>query len=217
MSDTVKFVKFNTLSLRKTFDTETGEYALFSWGIRAGYPRIIVYTSNMPWDKRDASKKFDYNTMITAPFDHITLGIMLDKLRKIIRGDKDSKESVDCYNAKFENGVKTNQVVVQARFTIGKDKDGVIYLAATTDGKRKVKFELAPSDTWFKFYDKNNDQVTDKGILSMLYADSYLNKLTKLMDAEMVKDFTQINNIEPKTKQTVSNTVKTTGDLDLGI
>ena len=182
--DKVKIVKFLQLNLYKNYNDEDDNYGLLSWSIRAGYPRITVFTKN---NKVKSDAPFDYNTMIVAPFDYLTLNMLFETIESVLKGDKDKSESVFCYNTKFINGNRTNEIVLQATVKVGKDKEGVMYMAVLEEGKKKVKFEILPTKKWHKF------SVEDRSILSIRYTKAYLKVLKKLMDDEMKVDMMTVN------------------------
>jgi hypothetical protein len=203
----VKWVRLNPLSLRKEYEDNEGnkDHGMLSWGIRAGYPRINVYTSNA---KKADDAKFDFNTFITAPFDYVTFGILLQRLNEVIESKTQVNYDIDCFNIKFEKGVKTNDIYLQAKVHVGRDEEGVVYIAAVEEGKRKLKFYLLPSDKFFKFYDKDRNVIEDKHTLSSLYAKSYVKLLTRIMEKESYKDMVKENMAQSPQKTTLKQQYK---------
>ncbi len=218
----VKFIKLAPLSLRKDYDDNAGEkdYGTLSWGIRAGYPRIMVYTSN--GKKKAPDAKFDYNSFITAPFDYVTFGILMERFDKVISNPTEVNYTIDCFNNTFENGVRTDNLYLQAKVHIGRDKEGVIYIAAIEENKRKLKFYFMPSDKYFIIYDKDSNIVTDKSVLSSLYARSYYDLLKLVMGKEAYTDIVKQNPVvtavkvaEPiATNTTTANNIDFTSSID---
>jgi len=166
----VVMVKFAPLTIRK--DYGDGDYGILNYAIRNGYPRITVFTSN-----KNKEEAFDYNTMINATFSLTQFLMFVDEIRDIVEANKDTSASVDCFNAKFVNGVKTNDVELQATAIVGKDKDGIIYLAVTSEGKRKVRFDLLPTE-WNK-YSKNKEELS-KEELSKRFTKAYIRAIDLL-------------------------------------
>jgi hypothetical protein len=211
----VKFIKLTPLSLRKDYkdNNDKDDYGLLAWSIRAGYPRINVYTSN---SNKQPNAKFNYDTFITAPFDYVTFGILMDRIEKVIASKDEIKYTIDCNNIKFENGVKTNTIYLQAKVHVGRDKEGVIFIAAIEEGKRKLKFYLMPSDKWFVFYDDLNNIITDKRILSTLYAKSYLDLLKSIMSKEAYTDMVKQNTPVPvaTARQTTPPSTSNASNID---
>lgn len=204
MKNKVKLVKFAILTLRKNYEDESNDYGLLQWSIRNGYPRISIFTTS----KKSDHTGFDYGTLITAPFDYITLGVLFDKFKEIIDSPVDTKYVINCYNAEFKNGEKTGKDILQSRVVIGKDKSGIIYISVVEEEKKKIKFDLLPSDRWFKFFDNTGAEITDKAELSKVYAKSYLRTLIKLMESELLKDSTNEVSLETKAKPMYVNAPK---------
>ena len=166
----VVMVKFAPLTLRK--DYGDGDYGILNYATRNGYPRITVFTTN-----KNKEEVFDYNTMINATFNLTQFLMFVDEIRDIVEADKDTSASVDCFNAKYVNGVKTNDVELQATAIVGKDKDGIIYLAVTHEGKRKIKFELLPTE-WNKY--SRNKEALSKEELSKRFTKAYIRAIDLL-------------------------------------
>lgn len=183
----VKLVKFPTLTLRKEIEGEGA--ASLTWAIRAGYPRITVYTSGTI---KNPDGTTDYTKIITAPFDYLNANILLTMLEDLVNTKEPTKKSVDCFNAKYEDNVKTNEVIVQAKVTIGKDDNGVNYIAVTEEGKRKIKFELLPSSKWFKYYLPNGAELTDPRLSSYYFTKAYVQLVKHFVLAEVTTEATPV-------------------------
>jgi len=198
MSNSVQIVKFAPLTLYK--NTEDDTYATLNWSMRMGYPRITVYTNN----KKGVKSDLDYNTIITAPFDSVTVGVVVDYLKEIAESTEPSRQVVDCFNVKYVNGEKTDEIVLQASVIVGKDAEGVNYISAIAEGKKKVKFEIMPNSKWFKFRDKNGDEITDKKIISNRYTKAYANLLGTLISKNTVVTSTAVTTKTTKATSTDS-------------
>ena len=213
-------VRFSKLTISKNIELEDGkkDSASLTWSTRNGYPRITVYTSNN--QARDADGKFNFNYIVTAPFDYITLQIFLTRFQEVIDSETEIHYKINCYNVKFDKGVKTNDIYLQATVIVGKDKEGVIYIAAVEEGKRTVKFEILPNDRFFKFYDKDNNEIAYKKILSNLYANAYVKVLNKLLlDVAREDIVSQVDYTRPVTqvKQENQTAKEETGNKDIHI
>ena len=193
MEDKVKYVRFSLLNLRKPYE-DRDDYALLTWGIRKGFPRITVWTNN----KRPEGVKVDMATVITAPFDYVSFTMFRHYFKNIINNVEPEvkKYTIECFNVKFVDNKKTDEIYIQARVTVGRDKNNVIYLAVVSEGKPKIKFDLLPNPTWFKFYAGEKNLLEDKGRLSTEYALAYLEVMDKLYANTMVEEMTDISMLD---------------------
>lgn len=179
MARDVKFIQFAALNIQKDImDEDKKDKAQLQWSSRMGYPRITVFTTDK---MQDDNGKFDYSKMVKAPFDFVTLDIFMQRFKTVLETKEEVKFVIDCFNNKFVNNERTNELELVAKVTVGRDSDGVVYLAVTEDNKKKIKFELMPSK-YFKIYDKDNDPITDKRILSNLYARAYYKRLDFILN-----------------------------------
>lgn len=202
-----KTIKFTPLNLKKEYDVnEKRDTAVLSWGIRNGYPRITVNLSGV------RTETPDYSKLITAPFDYLSYGMWLGVMQQVIDSPTAVVRKVECLNVKWSNGVKTDEIYVQATVNFGKDDKGIFFIAVVEDKKIKVKFELLPAATWHRFYDEQGNLIEDKGVLSLLYAKTYLSTLSKLMDSELEKDGKYILEKTTGTNLVRPSNVTTTGD-----
>lgn len=195
----VSRIKFAKLALTKSFEIEDKkDNASLTWSTRNGFPRITVFTS----DKAFVDNKMDFNYVITAPFGYVELEILLDRLCSIINHDGKISYRIDCYNTKFVNNNRTDETYLQASVIVGKDDQGVIYIAVKQDSKRSIKFDLLPNPKWFKFYDHNNEEITDKKVLSKLYATGYCKILNRLFNISSGQELVStISTDNPKSKK----------------
>ena len=178
--DTVKLVRLSHLTLRKPVDNDE---ASLTWAVRMGFPRITVYTSSKITGE---DGKVDYGKVITAPFDYVNFKLFIDYLKELVDGESDNKYILECFNVKFVNNVRTDDVRIQARVTIGKDKNGILYIAAVEDDKVKIRFDFLPNNKWYKYYDKDGKEIKDNAKLSKLYTKNYI----CLLETAIMKEFT---------------------------
>ena len=204
----IKMVNFSSLNLNK--DLGDGKYAQFTVSVRGGFPRLVAFTDK---SKVRDDKKFDYNTMIIAPFDYTSFFTFLNTADEIIMGEKGVNKQIACYNTKFEDGQRTNDVVLQATVEIGQDPDGIIYLGVLAEGKKKVKFEISPKDSgkWHKYY-VNGELVTDRGVNSRIFAKAYFAQLRRLVEHTLVADTIKSKSIERKVSTLADTSTKETID-----
>lgn len=206
-----KTIKFTPLNLKKEYDVnEKKDTAVLSWGIRNGYPRISVNLSGI------RTETVDYSKLITAPFDYIAFGRFLQIMKDVIAGPNGVTRKVECLNVKWNNGVKTDEIYVQATANFGKDANGVFFLAVIEDKKIKVKFDLLPAATWHRFYDDKGNLIEDKGILSLSFTEAYVSALEKLMDSELMHDgkyklekISGVNSVRPSNTTSTGDSVAT--------
>ena len=210
--DKVKMVSLSSLNINVDFGSGDGKYAQLTWGIRNGYPRLTVFTDS----GGDKNVKFDYDSMITAPFDYISMGVMVDQFVLLIDAPNGTKSQIGCYNPKFVDGQKTNEIALQATVEIGKDAAGVMYIAVLATGKKRVKFDIKPKDNskWHKFY-KGDDLITDPGELSKIYARSYIEQARRLLTHHMILDTSKetVKEQKPYTDAPANNVGGSDSDL----
>jgi hypothetical protein len=174
----VKLVKFAALTLR---GKERG--VGLQWSIRKGYPRITVYTGKYLKD----DKTIDYDKIIIAPFDYTTMLMFLENFKSIIyHKDANVSSSIKCFNTKFVDNKRTDDVILQATATVGK-LNGIIYLSVTADGKPVHKFELVPEGKWHKYFN-GEEELVDKVMLSKQYAKAYYELLKTILLQEFFLD-----------------------------
>lgn len=177
MEEKVKIIRYASLNL-KTKTDDNQDSATLTWSTRGIYPRITVYTS----DKNSfVNNKPNYDFIITAPFDVVTMQMFVNQLKKVCKDSNDTRYTIDCINTKIVNGVRTNEKYIQAKIYIGKDSDGVVYIAAIEDNKKKVKFPLLPNIDFFTFYDKDGSIIKDKEKLSLFYTEAYIKSIETLL------------------------------------
>lgn len=197
--DQVKIVPFVPLALYA--DGEGDEYASMTVSIRMGYPRLTVYTDN----NRKTKIPFSHDHLIIAPMDGIVVNMFIDMLSKIIKSDKEQKSAIKCFNVKYVDNKKTDEVILQATIIMGRDKDGVVYLGAVAEGKKKVKFKLLPRSKWHKFVNEQGEEVTDKRTLSTMFAMAYANRFKVLMDKYLADEINVKYTDRATTNHTISN------------
>ena len=175
--------------------------------MRGSYPRITVYTSNNNSFKED--RTLDYNFVIIAPFDIVTLMYFLQTMDFVANSATPTEYSFECLNTKVENGVRTNELIVQAVVTIGKGSDGIVYLTAIEEGKRKIRFNLLPNSQWFKYRDQDGNLIKDKAFLSKIYTLSYAETIRRLIIPKCEEYVTEVMVNKPNiVKETKNETRK---------
>jgi len=198
-----KEVRVPFAALKLKADYGDGDGATLNWSVRNGYPRITIFTDN-----KNNEGSFNYDKMITAPLDYMAIMSYIDMFQEVIDGPNDNKKEIDCYNTKYENGVKTNEIRLQGTAVIGKDKDGVMYIAAIEEGKRKIKFPLN-FVTWYKL--RVNGEYLTESQTSIMYAKSYVKVLDRIISRFIYDDTIHKNMFRPKRDD---GTVDTTSLVD---
>lgn len=215
----VKIAKFLSLSLSKWIEEDKG-FANLQWSVRNSYPRITVFCSNHV-KKEDGT--MDYSKIITAPFTLPTIFIFTRYLRLMINDKEPGYYTIECYNTKFVDGKRTDEIYLQSKVIVGKDDKGVLYLSAIEEGKRSIKFELLPDSRWFKFYDKKGNEIVDKADLSKSYALAYVKVLEDnilalenktILDSMLQLDLTKKEGLPTELHKTPDITVKEPDPLD---
>lgn len=170
----VKFKRFNNLAL---FNRDNNNRAKLDWSVRGFYPRITVYTG----DNAFVDNKPNYDNIIIAPFDMVTLGYLVSNLELCNNTKEPTRSRIDCYNTKVVNGVRTDEKFIQASVEIGKDEEGVCYIKVSEDKKPTIKFKLLPNTIWFKYYDKTGEQIKDNSVLSKIFTRGYIRTIRSLI------------------------------------
>lgn len=169
----VKIAKFISLNLSKYIEEDKGN-ATLQWSVRNGYPRVTVFCSP---NVKSIEGTMDYGKIITAPFTVPTVFIFTKYMKSILADDSPGYYTIECYNTRFKDGKRTDEIYLQAKVIVGKDENGIIYLSALEEGKRSIKFDMLPDGRWFKFYDKEGKEVVNKVELSKAYAQAYIKVL----------------------------------------
>lgn len=102
---------------------------------RDGLPRLTVYTGlDMP------------NGIITFPCDHATFFGILELWETVVKGEPGISYEVTSNTMKWENGERTNEKITVSTLHIGKNKDGVNFLAVIAQDRPKIVFPIKGAD-----------------------------------------------------------------------
>lgn len=167
----VKRIHLLRLSLRKPLPND--DYAVLGWAVREGYPRIQVFTSKNI-KKEDGST--DYDKIVIAPFTYPILFTFIDSLEKLVTENSDRVSQITCYNNKFVDNKRTDEIEEQATVRFVRSQEGVINIGIKVKDKY-MYFPLFPDTKWHKFYNKDGEEITDKKTLSNLFATAYVSLL----------------------------------------
>lgn len=165
----VKRINLLRLSLRK--DLKDDDYAVLSWGVRDGYPRIQVYTSKNI-KKEDGTT--DYSKLIIAPFTYPLVCVLIDSLANTLTSDDNF--SIKCFNNKFVDNKRTTEIEEQAEVKVVRSQEGVLHIGVKKNGTCYY-FPLFPDLKWHKFLDSEGKEITDKRKLSNMMIKAYISLL----------------------------------------
>jgi len=176
----VRIIKFAPMALKESLDSET--HASLSWSIRMGYPRASVYLGS------DDSEEFDYSKLIIAPTNAVTINTFINNGLKMVDSEPNSEFRLKCYNVAWVNDVKTDDIILQATLCVGKDSEGIIYIAVLKEGLPEVRFRLTGKSKWHVVADSSGEDVTDTALLSRMHAKAYFDRLKALMDKYVITE-----------------------------
>lgn len=140
-------------------------------------PRLEVRT-NVPNDK-------DFGR-ITAALNSITFFAMLDLIHKVSMGAMDTKYSIN-NNSMYINGQKMDQPTLATRIIVGKDKEGVTYIAVTAKDRPMIKFELMPNE-WHYLHGPDG-QPASKELVSQAWAAGWCGLMKELVPQVLTSEF----------------------------
>lgn len=171
--------KKNALDHRKlnlSARNDQGKMASLIWGLYSNNPRLTVYT-NVEGD-RD-------NGRMSANLDTRTFYSLLILLKRAIEFKAtaevpDFKVKVNNQRPNFKpGGGRPDGNVDESELWVGKDKEGVIFLAVTAYNRPKIKFPFIPSE-YHQFFHGSGEQFS-KSEASALSAEAYLELLKPMV------------------------------------
>lgn len=148
--------------------TEGGTPTL-DWGVFNGQPSASVWTN----DPQDPERK-----AIRAAFG-------VDGWRPMIEFVLDFAENGsngESRRMELRTG-PPNKTFPQSVFIVGKEENGVIWVAIHQKGRPAKKFHVMPS-VYFEYHDSQGNPL-DSGLVSKLYAKGYFKAICRLVEAEM--------------------------------
>jgi len=204
----VLITRFKGLFLRHRYeDDEKGDYAQLEWLVRGNYPRIMVYLENK--NRFEPGARLDYNKIIIAAFTPVRMIALLTTLKAAVNFENDTNVKIDTFNIKYESGLRTKELEKQSTVIVGKDKEGIVYIAVTAEGKKKVRFSITSKDEpWEKRYDLNGDLITDPAILSRTHAAEYFKLLEGMMMHTLITLGAMTNDAPVKNGTTDANKLR---------
>lgn len=157
-----------------------------SWAISlvANNPRIDVYT-NVPNDKNNGN--------IRGAMDMPTFYLLIEMMRKAITLDDNQVLKLQNLNHVFFGGERSAEPKLISTTLVGRDKDGVLFLACVAKDRPYLKFNMLPTN-YHVMIDVNGEPM-NKREASNYFLAGYANMLENMMAAVAVVNYT-----EPKPK-----------------
>lgn len=132
------------------------------------YPRFEVRKSAANYIN-PINKKVNRDTVLIAPFDHMSFLAFLDACKKEILKGTNETITVATKNYDYVNNVKTDTISIKAYVTFGLDNDGyyiIVKSPTDTDINHFNKFYIRVSD--FIDISKNSKKMTESYVISWL-------------------------------------------------
>lgn len=159
---------------------------------------------------RDSNPRFTVYTgapgregMISWPCDLPHFVTILNMLKDIANGPNGDKKVIDSLMVKYENDKPTNEKMLVSKLVIGKNNEGVCYMALIDENKPKIAFEIKPSQ-YHIFRDSNGEMIptsTVSKLMTIGIADSLLNLVSVTMlehTKETYENITNRSEIKPR-------------------
>lgn len=127
-----------------------GKRSKMGFGIRDGNPRITVFTN----DPNDKIKK----GVIAAGMNPTTFYAFLILFEKTIKSREEVSHYIECYQAKYEDDVRTKERVLAAQVHFGKDSRGMVWIELVAQNRPKIRFYFRMSD-WHGIYNAAGEQI----------------------------------------------------------
>lgn len=161
---------FDDAKFKLTAPNRDGKKATLGWSVHNGNPRITVWT-NVESDRDKGS--------IQAAMDHLSSGMLFGLIRDAIafvptEDKKEYRETMENKNVRWVNKKPDGSVTV-SKTVVGKNAEGVIYIAVVSDKHEKLKFEFLPGEWHFLIH--ADGSPWNKAELSMMFATSYVNNV----------------------------------------
>lgn len=193
-----------TLFLDIDKDDGTTDRANMAWSMRNLYPRLTVYTSKYI---KDAKGVTDYNKMIIAPFDMISLLTFIGKMKEVMTNKEKRVLSVkvNCLYPKYVNNQKTNDVETKAVVEFGRNSEGLYYFKTSANGRPTIEFVLLTSK-WVLQHNQDDTPVVSKIARSRDAAKSYIQLLESGVKSFVAGEFTKYTKTNPNAPKTNTTT-----------
>lgn len=151
-----------------------------SWAISlvSNNPRIDVYT-NVPNDK--------YNGNIRGAMDMPTFYTLIELMREAVKLEDNQVLKLQNLNHTFFEGKRSDHPKLVSTTLVGRDKDGVLFLACVAKDRPYLKFSMLPSN--YHVMIGTNGEPMEKREASNFYLKGYANMLENMMGAVAVKEY----------------------------
>lgn len=167
-------VRLEHLTMLK--ENEHGRFSSLNWGTNLGYPRATVFINGGDKSVRG------FDNIIVAPFNFYSFGLLTQAFEEIITSPADTNINIECYNNKFENGKRLDELELQTTVTVGKNKSGRIFIAFKSGEKPPVAFAIKPQKKWHR-YIVNGVDKTDDPEGCAVFAKAYFNNVVRSVNS----------------------------------
>jgi len=137
-------------------------------------PRITVYTG-VPGKEG----------MISWPCDLAHFVTVLNILKEVANGPNGDKRIIDSLTTRYENNKPTNEKDLVSRLVIGKNSEGICYIAVIDETKPKIVFEIRPSQ--YHIFRDNNAEVIPDNVISKHMAIGIADTLLNLVSVTLLE------------------------------
>ena len=160
----------------------SGEFARLLFGMDNSVPTITLFTGNRDEDRKGIVRvrlgMDNYGALLVVVSEAI--------LFKPTEAEPEFKRAMKTSRKiKNDQGRYTN--LPDATVMVGRDKEGVIYLAVMKEGHEDIRFDFKSDDT-IKWYRGRGEEMA-KGEVSEIYCAGWLRDITTLMPVELSKNF----------------------------
>lgn len=180
----------DNIKLSLSAPNSKGKRASLNWQLINNNPRIVVYT-NDPDDQIDYGK-------ISAKLDAPIFFAFMNLIENAINSSGEFKDKIENSNFSWSGGKRAETPTVESSLLVGKDADGVVWVAVSAPRRPQIKFSFLNPE-FHNFIHKDGSPYT-KGEVSVLMAKSYLDLMRLMMAQLLVAEY-----VEPKPKEERQN------------
>lgn len=168
-----KYHDVSKITLWSDSSSEEGKPARLTLSFRDGNPRFVAYTGVT-----------GPTGVINFPSDYPTMASCMNLLKRVANSNETGIQyAIESLTTSYVNDKPTKDKVVVSTLNIGRDKDGVVFMALVSEGKPKIMFQIKPS-MFHVFRNSNKEQIPVSEISSTLatsIADMVLNAISDVM------------------------------------